>query len=86
MGASTSGVRKDTSNNMDKGRPAVDVPNPPPKKRSTNNNRYHCNGLSQSGAVEICHLAKLVARLFFPSFFWPFGSADFIGSSLLVGT
>ena len=62
------------------------APNPPPKKRSTNNNRSHCNGLSQSGAVEICHLAELVARLFFPSFFWPFGSADFTGSSLLVGT
>jgi hypothetical protein len=24
-------------------------------------------------------------RLFFSSFFWPFGAADFTGSSLLVG-
>jgi hypothetical protein len=63
-----------------------DYPNPPPRKRSTNNNQYHCSGLSQSGAVEICHLAELVAMLFFPSFFCPFWSADFTGSSLLVGT
>jgi len=42
--------------------------------------------VKRKATANIIHLTGVEVNRFFSSIFWPFGSADFTGSSVLAGT
>jgi hypothetical protein len=60
-------------------------PNPPPKKRRASKNDTVAVHYLKMSPMKPDTLPSCIAEIIFSSFFWPFGSADFTESSLLVG-